>query len=83
MTMESLDKLVRVPQALEMLGISRSTLFRLEKSGALAPRVRIGRRSVAYRLSSLVAFLDNCAPVGVVGRKEPVQVTPSRTVEAA
>jgi len=58
-----LDKLVRVPQALEMLGISRSSLFRLEKSGALAPRVRIGRRSIAYRLSSLVAFMDACAPV--------------------
>lgn len=43
-------------EVMELLNISRATLYRLEVAGDLVP-ISIGRKSMRYRMSDIEAFL--------------------------
>lgn len=50
-------RLLRTEQVLEKLGISRSTLYRLEASGELPSRRRIAANSVGWIEAELDEFI--------------------------
>lgn len=50
---------LRPKAAAEYLGLSRSTLYRLEKSGELAPRLRLGLNSSGWLVEDLDKFLTS------------------------
>lgn len=52
-------RLVRVPEVLELTGLSRSTLFRLEKRGEFPLRLRLGgTRVLTWYLHEVEAWRD-------------------------
>jgi predicted DNA-binding transcriptional regulator AlpA len=50
------DPIRNRPEAAEQLGISESTLARLDKAGKGPPRIQISARRFGYRQSGLNAF---------------------------
>jgi len=50
-------KVLRPKVAAAYLGLSRATLYRLEKKGELAPRIQLGPNSSGWMLDDLDAFL--------------------------
>jgi prophage regulatory protein len=50
-------RLLRLPQVSDLTGLSRTSIYRLERSGAFPRRVRLGLRTVAWHESSVVAWI--------------------------
>jgi predicted DNA-binding transcriptional regulator AlpA len=61
-----LSRIVRPAEAARLLGITRATLYRWEKSGRLAPRVILGPATSGWREEDLAAFVA-AAPRGGQG----------------
>jgi len=53
------DRIVRNEELQKMLGIGRTSIWRMEKDGELPPRVKIGSHAVGWRLSDIRAFIAN------------------------
>ncbi|WP_318491836.1 AlpA family phage regulatory protein [Photobacterium leiognathi] len=53
------DRLIRERERQAITSISRSHAHRLEKEGKFPERIRLGSRSVAWRLSEINAWLDD------------------------
>ena len=51
------DRLIRLKEVLTMVNISRSTLYRLIRSGAFPEPVRLGERVVAWWESEVRAWM--------------------------
>lgn len=54
------ERIIRFPQVAQIVGISRATVFRLERSGDFPRRVQVGPRSVGWLLSEITAWLEAC-----------------------
>lgn len=52
-----MSQIIRLNDLLKKLGISRSTLWRLEKEGNFIPRVQISLRTVGYLESDIEGYL--------------------------
>ena len=52
-------KIIRVKQLCEILSVSRSTLWRMEKDGHLPPRRQFAKRSVGWIESELNDWLES------------------------
>ncbi|HSS52108.1 MAG TPA: helix-turn-helix domain-containing protein [Thermoanaerobaculia bacterium] len=59
----SVSPILRPAQAARLLGISRTTLYRWEAAGRLAPRVILGPGTSGWREEDLAAFIA-AAPRG-------------------
>ncbi|MCF7982682.1 MAG: helix-turn-helix domain-containing protein [Pseudomonadales bacterium] len=53
-------QLLNTKQAANFLGVSAAFLERDRWAGARVPFVKIGSRSVRYRLSDLNAYIESC-----------------------
>lgn len=62
-----LSRIIRPAQTARLLGISRATLYRWEKSGRLAPRVILGPGTSGWKEEDLAAFIA-AAPRGGPGK---------------
>ncbi|WP_080435420.1 helix-turn-helix transcriptional regulator [Burkholderia ubonensis] len=51
------DRIVRLPELMAILQISRTVVYELQKKGVLPHSVRIGSRSVGWKLSEIERFL--------------------------
>jgi len=56
-TIPEADRIVRLPEVLAMTGVSESTIARWEQNGEFPSRVRIGVRSVGWRLSQVSRWI--------------------------
>jgi prophage regulatory protein len=56
------DRLLRLPQVREKVGLGRSAVYRLISEGLFPPGVRIGERAVAWRESDLDAWIATRPP---------------------
>lgn len=65
-------RFLRPEQVLEKLGISRSTLYRLEESGELPPRRRISANSVGWIEEELDEFIASRPVLRVAPQEERV-----------
>ena len=62
-SIDNLEGFIRVKRLSQLLEVSRSTIWRMEKSGVLPPRVSItGSRSVGWRVGDIKEFLENRRP---------------------
>ena len=52
-SMQQLDRLMRLREVLQVLGLSPATIYRQVKNGTLPAPVKIGQRSVAWRESDI------------------------------
>lgn len=51
--------LVKLPQLLEIVQLSRSSVYDAIKSGDFPPPVKIGKRAVAWRMQDVEAWLQS------------------------
>ncbi len=51
------DKFIRFGSLAEMVGLSRTTIYRLEQQGQFPRRVKLGSNSVAWRMSEVVNWM--------------------------
>lgn len=54
-----MEKIIRMNQLVKILGISRSSIHRLQTQGDFVPKIRIGTRSVGYLESALTEWVKN------------------------
>ncbi len=59
--MASHERLLRRSEVLNRLGVSNTTLTDRVRRGLIAQPISIGVRSVAWRESDIVAFIERCA----------------------
>ena len=62
MAVEQLDAILRWPDVYNLVGLSRSTIWRLTNSGQFPAAIQIGRRAVGWRASEIHDWLQSCAP---------------------
>lgn len=55
---QTVDRLVREKERLHITSISRSRVWQLEKAGLFPKRIKLGSRSVAWRLSDLKLWVE-------------------------
>jgi predicted DNA-binding transcriptional regulator AlpA len=82
--MNSPPQLIRLPEVLRLTGLSRSTVYRLEKAGCFVPRVRLGDRLAEP--SSHVNWSEddlNLAPIGGAWVAADTLARPRRTPTCA
>jgi len=53
------DSYVRWPTVKSLTGLSRTTVWRLEKSGQFPPRRQLGAKSVAWLQSELTSWVES------------------------
>lgn len=53
------ERFLRFGAVAEMIGLSRSTIWRLEQDGKFPKRVQLGSKSVAWRLSDLNDWMSS------------------------
>lgn len=58
-------QIIRMEQMIKMTGLSKSTIWRLEKSGNLPTRIQLSKRSVGWELEAIENFLKNCPKGGI------------------
>ncbi|MGL6587440.1 helix-turn-helix transcriptional regulator [Aeromonas sp. FDAARGOS 1407] len=51
-------KLIKLKDVTEMTTLSKATIYRLIKQGAFPPQISLGPRAVAWRLSDIVAWIE-------------------------
>ncbi|PID35458.1 MAG: DNA-binding protein [Rhodobacterales bacterium] len=59
------QKLLRRPDVETLTGLSRTSIYRMMKSGDFPRPVRLGSRSVAWREADLMDWMDNLATTTV------------------
>ena len=62
----NLDPILRFQPACQYIGVGRTTMYSLMRSGALAGSLKVGARARGFRLSTLDGFLDSCSQTGDV-----------------
>jgi prophage regulatory protein len=55
------ERLIRKPELREMIGLSDTTVWRLEKSGGFPKRIQIGGSSVAWLLTEVLSWIERKA----------------------
>jgi prophage regulatory protein len=61
------ERLVSIKEVVRLTGLSRSTILRHERDGIFVKRRKVGPKRVAFRLSEVVAWMENCPVVGEKG----------------
>jgi prophage regulatory protein len=56
--MSSATRLIRLPEVISRTGLSRSSIYRLEKQGRFVPRVRLSDRATAWNLDQVTAWIE-------------------------
>lgn len=54
----TIDKYLRVKQVCEVTGLSRATIYALEKAGKFPGKVALGARAVAWRESTVAKWME-------------------------
>jgi len=53
------EKILRFPQVATITGLSRATVFRLEREGEFPSRIHVGKRGVGWKSSEISAWLES------------------------
>ena len=60
-SLQSGDRLLRLNELTRMLGVSRSTVYRYLAAGRLPPPVHLSSRCIAWKASTITAWMDALA----------------------
>ncbi|MCB1603408.1 MAG: AlpA family phage regulatory protein [Gammaproteobacteria bacterium] len=54
-----IEKLLRLPDVIDMTGKSKSAIYDDMKNGSFPKPIRLGARAVAWKLSSIQRFIES------------------------
>ncbi|MCH8820481.1 MAG: AlpA family transcriptional regulator [Acidobacteria bacterium] len=75
MNTQSTDRLLRCDEVVAMVGLSRPTLWRLQKLRRFPQRLQVGPNSVRWRESEILAWIQSRPAAGTKdGTREVVHV---------
>ena len=55
----TVDKYLRIKQVAELTGLSRATIYNMEKAGTFLKKTPLGARAVAWRESEIAAWMES------------------------
>ncbi|WML90857.1 AlpA family transcriptional regulator [Thiothrix lacustris] len=58
------ERLIRLPEVIQMTGISRTTVYEYIKRGTFPKSYRLATRLTAWKLSEITAWIDSRRHVG-------------------
>jgi prophage regulatory protein len=61
----SLDRIVRLPELLQLIGVSTASLYRWIGEGCFPAAIRLGKNSVGWKASAVQAWIDSREPAGI------------------
>ena len=64
------EKIIRFPELRERTGLSRATIFRLERNGNFPKRRKIAAHSIGWILEEIIAWIDSRS---IISNKEDNQ----------
>jgi len=53
------DRLVRMPEVLDLVGMSKASLYRMMARNEFVPRKQIGRRAVGFRMGDVLDWINS------------------------
>ena len=53
------ERILRVPDIRHLTGLSRSTIWRLEKEGHFPKRLSLGQRAVGWRKTEVIRWMQS------------------------
>ncbi len=56
---EKIDKMVSMAEVIERLGLSRSTIFLMVKSGTFPAPIKLGVRRIAWRVTTIDKWIKD------------------------
>jgi len=51
-------ELIRFPELFELIKISKSQVYRLEKRGSFPKRIRLSQRTIAWQLNEVMDWIE-------------------------
>lgn len=79
----AIDKYLRIKQVCDLTGLSRATIYALEKAGKFPTKVALGERAVAWRESEVDAWMEKRKAAVKSGREAKPGRPPVRKQEGA
>jgi prophage regulatory protein len=64
-----IDKCLRIKQVSEITGLSRATIYNMEKIGSFPKKIVLGERAVAWRESDIRSWMDSRIAITKIGRE--------------
>jgi len=59
-----LDPIIRLPEVVELTGLSRSSIYRMATEGRFPAPLKLGARSSGWRASSIAQWIESRQPAG-------------------
>lgn len=56
--MKDVDRLIRLKELIKMIGLSRSTVYKLLSEDKFPKRIRLTQRTVVWRLSEIETWIE-------------------------
>ncbi len=53
------ERFLRLPEVINMTGLSSTTIWRYEKKGEFPKRIRVTARTAAWKLTEIQAFMSS------------------------
>ena len=54
-----IDRILKLPEVVEITSLSKSTIYEYLKTGEFPKQVKLTKKSVGWRESEIIAFLDS------------------------
>jgi prophage regulatory protein len=54
---DAVERLLRLPEVVRTIGVSRATIYRYVNTGRLPPPVKLSTRCIAWRASEITAWM--------------------------
>lgn len=62
-----INKIVRMPAAVEQTGLSRSTLYALMAKGEFVPKIQLSTRAIGFKSSDIDDWIERHAAKSIIG----------------
>jgi prophage regulatory protein len=56
--MKDVDRLIRLKELIKIIGLGRSTVYKLLNEGKFPKRIKLTQRTVVWRLSEIEAWIE-------------------------
>jgi len=53
------ERILRIDEVLNMIGLSRKTIWTMEQEGRFPKHIQLGKRVIAWRYSEIIQWIKN------------------------
>ncbi len=67
MVIEMTDRILRLPEVIKLVGLTKPTLYRFIRDGHFPHPFQIGPRAIGWKESEIQAWMDTLSPTAITG----------------